>query len=198
MIGKNATSKTRPLLIIVNGAPASGKSTLAEQVAAQLGVPFLSKDTFKEELYDSLGVLGVIERKFFRKLGEASMRLMYTVAGSILDAGVDVVLEANFYRGISEEDLSLLLGKAQGVMIHCEAPEETLKERYIKRAEAGERHPVHDDSNKVGKLEDDLGEGTYEPLDLDIPVIRVSTAENYDPSIAEIVSRLRDAPLQEA
>lgn len=198
MIGKNATSKTRPLLIIVNGAPASGKSTLAEQVAAQLGVPFLSKDTFKEELYDSLGVLGVIERKFFRKLGEASMRLMYTVAGSILDAGVDVVLEANFYRGISEEDLSLLLGKAQGVMIHCEAPEETLKERYIKRAEAGERHPVHDDSNKVGKLEDDLDEGTYEPLDLDIPVIRVSTAENYDPSIAEIVSRLRDAPLQEA
>lgn len=198
MIGKNATSKTRPLLIIVNGAPASGKSTLAEQVAAQLGVPFLSKDTFKEELYDSLGVLGVIERKFFRKLGEASMRLMYTVAGSILDAGVDVVLEANFYRGISEEDLSLLLGKAQGVMIHCEAPEETLKERYIKRAEAGERHPVHDDSNKVGKLEDDLGEGTYEPLDLDIPVIRVSTAENYDPSIAEIVSRLRDASLQEA
>jgi len=198
MIGKNATSKTRPLLIIVNGAPASGKSTLAEQVAAQLGVPFLSKDTFKEELYDSLGVLGVIERKFFRKLGEASMRLMYTVAGSILDAGVDVVLEANFYRGISEEDLSLLLGKAQGVMIHCEAPEETLKERYIKRAEAGERHPVHDDSNKVGKLEDDLDEGTYEPLDLDIPVIRVSTAENYDPSIAEIVSRLRDASLQEA
>jgi predicted kinase len=189
----NATPMARPLLIIVNGAPASGKSTLAEQVAAQLGVPFLSKDTFKEELYDSLGVLGVIERTFFRKLGEASMRVMYRVAGSILDAGVGVVLEANFYRGVSEQDLSSLLGKAHGVMIHCEAPEETLKERYVKRAEAGERHPVHDDSNKVDKLEHDLEEGTYEPLDLDLPVIRVSTAEDYDPSIAEIVSRLREA-----
>ena len=65
----------RPLLIIVNGPPASGKSTLAEQVAAQLRLPYLSKDAIKEELYDSLGFLGVIERRFFRKLGEASMRL---------------------------------------------------------------------------------------------------------------------------
>lgn len=188
----------KPRLVIVHGAPASGKSTLAEQIAAELRVPFLSKDALKEELYDSLGVLGVIERKFFRKLGEASMRLMYTVAGSILDAGTGVVIEANFYHGVSEAELAPLIGKSEAVMIHCEAPEDTLKERYVKRAEAGERHPVHDDSNKVDKLEDDLEEGTYDPLELDIPVIHVNTASDYDPSVAEIVSRLRGGSLQKA
>jgi predicted kinase len=182
----------QPLLVIVNGPPASGKSTLGEQIAAELRLPLLSKDAIKEELFDSLGVLGVIERKFFRKLGEASMRLMYTVAASILEAGTGVVIEANFYRGISEADLSRLAARARTVMIHCEAPAETIKERYVERAEEGKRHPVHDDSTKVEDLEEQLDEGTYEPLDLDVPVIRVNTAHEYDPSVAEIVSRLRE------
>jgi adenylate kinase family enzyme len=33
-----------PLLVVVTGPPASGKSTLARQLASSLGVPFLSKD----------------------------------------------------------------------------------------------------------------------------------------------------------
>jgi predicted kinase len=178
----------QPLLIIVNGPPASGKSTLAEQVAAELGLPYVSKDALKEELFDSLGV---IERTLTRKLGEASMRLLYTVAGSILDAGTGVVIEANFYHGVSEDDLSPIVARARAMMVHCDAPEETIKDRYVDRAESGERHPVHGSSKKLNDLEDHLEEGTFEPLALDIPVIRVDTTNGYDPSVAEIVSQIR-------
>jgi glucokinase len=186
---------TRPFLIIVNGPPASGKSTLGEQIAADLRLPFLSKDALKEVLFDNLGV---IERTLSKKLGEASMRLMYTVATRILEAGGGVVIEANFYRGVSEPDLSPIVDMAHAVMVHCEAPEETLKDRYVERAEEGERHPVHDDSKKVNVLEEQLEEGTYEPLDLGIPLIRVDTANEYDPSVAEIVSRIREGSFSEA
>jgi predicted kinase len=178
----------QPLLIIVNGPPASGKSTLAEQVAAELGLPYVSKDALKEELFDSLGV---IERTLTRNLGEASMRLLYTVAGSILDAGTGVVIEANFYHGVSEDDLSPIVARARAMMVHCDAPEETIKDRYVDRAESGERHPVHGSSKKLNDLEDHLEEGTFEPLALDIPVIRVDTTNGYDPSVAEIVSQIR-------
>lgn len=180
---------TQPILIIVNGPPASGKSTLAEQIAAQMRLPYISKDALKEELFDNLGV---IERTISRKLGEASMRLMYRVAERILEAGGGVVIEANFYRGVSEEELARLAHMARARIIHCEAPKETITERYVERAEAGERHPVHGDSNTVDDLEEKLEEGTFEPLDLDIPMMRVDTTEEYTPSVAEIVSWLRE------
>jgi hypothetical protein len=77
-------------------------------------------------------------------------------------------------------------------MIHCDAPDEELKQRYIERAEAGERHPVHDDGNKVDHLEKELEKGTYEPLELGIHLIRVDTTEDFSPSVAEIISQLRD------
>lgn len=177
-----------PLLVIVNGPPASGKSTLGKQIAAGLGVPFIAKDDIKEELYDSLGK---VERALSGKLGEASMRIMYTVARRVLDAGVSVVIEANFYQGVSEPDLSELLQYADAVNVHCEAPEEELVERYAERDEAGDRHPVHKNAKKAEELEEEIDEGTYEPLDLDVPLIRVDTSGGYEPSVAEIVSCLR-------
>lgn len=185
----------RPPLIIVNGPPASGKSTLGKEIAAELGIPLLSKDAIKEEMYDSLGK---IERKISRRLGETSMRLMYTVARKILDAGLGVVIEANFYHGISEKDLSKLIAVSDAVMVHCTAPEEILKQRYIDRAQSGERHPVHDDAHRADELGKDLDHGIYDPLNLGIPLIRVDSSDGFDPSVAEIVSRLQDGPVRAA
>jgi predicted kinase len=183
-----ASIPQRPLLVIVNGAPASGKSTLASQVAAGLGVPCITKDDLKEELYDALGV---IERAISRHLGEAAMRLMYTSARRILEAGIGVVIEANFYRGVSENDLGEVLALADGVMLHCAAPPEVLKARYAERAKSGERHPVHDDANRAGDVEKDVAGGVYDPLDLDVPLIRVDSTADFDPSVAEIISELQ-------
>lgn len=185
----------RPQLIIVNGPPASGKSTLGKEIAAELGIPFLSKDALKEEMYDSLGK---IERTISRRLGETSMRLMYTVAKKILDAGLGVVIEANFYHGVSEKDLSKLIAVSDAVMVHCTAPEEVLKQRYIQRAKSGERHPVHDDANRADELSKDLDKGIYDPLDLGIPLILVDASDGFNPSVAEIVSRLRDRSVRAA
>lgn len=179
---------TRPLLVIVSGPPASGKSTLATQVAAGLGLPCIMKDDLKEELYDSLGV---IERKISRHLGEAAMRLMYVVARKTLEAGVGIMIEANFYRGISEHDLREVLALADGVMLHCTAPPEVLKARYAERAESGERHPVHDDADSAEDVERDIADGNYDPLDLDLPLICIDSTDDFKPSVAEVISDLQ-------
>jgi predicted kinase len=53
-------------LILVTGPPASGKTTLAQPLARQLGVPLLGKDTVKEALFDTLGTG---DRAWSRRLG---------------------------------------------------------------------------------------------------------------------------------
>src|SRR4051794_10844242 len=44
-----------PLAVVVSGIPASGKTTLARQLALALELPLVSKDVIKEALFDALG-----------------------------------------------------------------------------------------------------------------------------------------------
>jgi predicted kinase len=83
-----------PLVIIVTGPPASGKTTIGTQLARQLKLPFLSKDLFKETLFD---VLGWSDRAWSQRIGGAGMALLYRTAQALLESGVSMVLESNFY-----------------------------------------------------------------------------------------------------
>jgi predicted kinase len=46
-------------LVLVNGLPGSGKTTLASQLAAHLSVPWVSKDSVKELLADAFPAAAV-------------------------------------------------------------------------------------------------------------------------------------------
>ncbi|WP_370645738.1 AAA family ATPase [Ruegeria sp. Ofav3-42] len=49
--------------IVVTGLPASGKTTVAREIAKRLGLVFLDKDDFLEELYERHGVPSWEHRK---------------------------------------------------------------------------------------------------------------------------------------
>ncbi|MFZ4462043.1 MAG: AAA family ATPase [Patescibacteria group bacterium] len=44
----------KSLLIIITGLPCTGKTTLGRKLAEELRLPFVSKDDFKELLFDDL------------------------------------------------------------------------------------------------------------------------------------------------
>lgn len=48
--------ESRLPLVLVTGLPASGKTTLAQGLAAMLELPLIAKDRYKELLFDVLGV----------------------------------------------------------------------------------------------------------------------------------------------
>lgn len=178
----------KPLLLIVNGPPASGKTTLGKKVAEELAIPMFSKDAIKEELYDSLGP---VVRRVFRHLGETSMRLMYLAARSTLEAGRSVVIEANFNRGLSENDIGELLELCTPMQLHCDAPTDELVQRYEERDDDGDRHPVHEGGDASDTLKDELDDGLYEPLELDVPTLEVDTTDGYHPSVNDTVQWIR-------
>ncbi len=181
----------RPLLAIVSGAPGSGKTSLARRLSGELRLPLLAKDDFKETLCE---LLGAPDQAASQRLGLAALALLRQTAGRLLAAGVSVLMEANYQRGLSEPDLRPLLELAHSVQIHCGGDPETIVRRYLDRAARGERHAGHFDAEALPRLRELLARGAYEPLDLGVPILRVDTTApaGYAPDFAAIAAFLRE------
>jgi predicted kinase len=170
----------RPLLIIVGGPPASGKSTIAEWLAEEFRLPLLSRDAFKEAMMDALGSP---DPETSHEYGAAAYKILAILQQQLVKAGVGAVLESNFLRGVSEKDLEPILPKSRSVAIYCETTVEESLRRFEERAKNGDRNPGHHDHEpeKLVELEQDLKSGCYDPLDLDIPSLVVDTTDELTP-----------------
>lgn len=182
-------SAVQPLLLVVSGPPASGKTSIAEELAGRLRIPFLSKDEFKERLYEVFGSDDELEAR----IEAAGVALLYSVAGSQLAAGVSVMAESNFDRDSDLGPLVRLREKhgARIVQVHCTRDQEKLLERFVGRIEEGRRHPGHGDAPEdVAEVERKLEEGVWDPLDLPGELIRVDEdVPGFD--VDELARRLR-------
>jgi predicted kinase len=170
-----------PLVVVVTGPPAAGKTTIARELAARLQLPLIAKDTIKEALFDALGTGDLA---WSQRLGDATYLAMLAVAEESVAAGADLVLEANFIRG-GESRLAAL--PARFVQVHCSAPLELLVERYASR----ERHPGHVDRERSNALRDAVESGRHDPLNLPGETIRLDTSAPVD--LTSVAERVRGA-----
>lgn len=176
------TPADTPLLVVVTGPPAAGKTTIARALASELRLALVEKDTVKEALFDGLGT-GDVE--WSQRLGAATYLVLLGVAEQSVAAGASLVLEANFARGEAEALLALL--PARFVQVHCSAPLALLLERY----ESRERHPGHVDSERIDALREAVETGRHDPLDLPGETIQLDTSGPVDTGV--LVARVRRA-----
>jgi predicted kinase len=121
----------------------------------------------------------------------AAYGALYVVLRRLLDAGVGAVVESNFYRGWAEEHLAPFVARSHAALIHCHAPLDAIVERYVARAQRGERHPGHHDVAVVPRLRQTLRDGSFEPLALGIPTLLVDTTDGYAPDLPQVLAFLR-------
>ena len=157
------------LLVVVTGAPGSGKTTIARGLAAELALPLLAKDDIKEPLFDTLGVG---DRDWSRKLGAATYEILYALARRLLEAGASCIVESNF----SDAAPLRALPSARVVQVFCAAPDDVILERYAARV----RHPGHLDDQIVEELRERLERREWKPLDLDGTLIELDTRKPID------------------
>ena len=187
------TTASPPLLVIVTGAPGSGKTTLARALAAACTLPLLCKDDFKDLLFDSLGWS---DRAWSRKVGVASIRLLFLVAERILAAGQPVIVESNFRDARETPDFLALRERSPYVSLQivCTCTREVALARYAARWQAGERHPGHGEGDLLGELTRALDADEFTPLNLGGETLWLDTTDpttvDYAPLIAAIRSRL--------
>ncbi|MBR7831853.1 AAA family ATPase [Actinospica durhamensis] len=168
-------------IVIISGAPGSGKTTLAGPLAAELGLPLFTKDTVKETLDDMLGDQRRDGVEWSSRLGAAAMELLWRLAG---DAPA-CVLEANFLPG-HERQRQKLSELTQGgllVEVYCACPAKVADSRYQARHGTPARHRIHTNNMTLE------GYAAYAgPVGLG-PVVEVDTTTRM--TVAEVAERVR-------
>ena len=181
---------SKPALVIVGGAPASGKSSLAVELGGRLRLPVLSRDAIKEPLMDQLGTQ---EGGGSHVAGGAAYAVLYVILDKLLAAGVGVVAESNFTRGEAERYLRPLVERSSAMQLVCETSAAEIVQRYKERDKEGDRHPGHESADPATLA--DLGQsvrfGQYDPLDLDIPLLRIDSTDGFSPDLDEIAAFVR-------
>ena len=130
--------------VLINGVPASGKTTVARAVGERLDAPVLTLDAVKEVLFEELGHRDA-DRAWGRVLGRASLRSIWAlVAGFPPDALV--VVEAWFRLPPHDPVLTGLTqaGVGRWVEVWCHADPDVLAARYAARQRAP-GHPAPED-----------------------------------------------------
>lgn len=192
--------------ILVTGIPASGKSTLAEKLADELGCPWFSKDKIKEILFDTVGFQSRGEKN---KLGLAGMEILYYAAEQCMKQGQLFILENNF-ETVSREGLLKLLDQYcyTAVTLRLTGDYQALYQRFSERDVSPDRHFGHVTNTcyppKDGETED-INRLSYEGYVYGIehrgmdkfrangPCIEVDTTDFAKVDMEKIVKELREA-----
>ena len=167
--------------VVVSGAPATGKTTVAALLADDLMLPLLSLDVMKEALGDSLG-LG--DEAWSDRVGDAAAEIVFRLAGSF----PGVIVEG-WWRGARRD--RAMQAFSGWIEVFCRCEPHVAEERA--RARAGDsRHPIHRDVINPALLDGVAAVVTsVTPLSVGAALIDVDTTDGVDE--ADIVAAVRAA-----
>lgn len=178
------TRSWRPLLVLVSGAPGSGKTTLARLVAQRLDVLHMNRDDILHGLRYSIQHGAPDSLKVVR-----GVPLWWGAMEHLLAGGVSMVADGTMYRGEFEGDVRRLVNFADVVNVHCRCG--SWLDRF--RSREIEQHGGAPDSEHLrflmAKIENNKHK-IVEPLETDATLVEVQTDDGYQPTLDTIVGGL--------
>lgn len=181
-MGKN------PTLVLIHGHPCTGKTNLSRVLSENLGLTFLSRDEFKELLFDELGIR---DRDWSMRLGGASYALLFNCIEKILKTRQPLIVESNFDLQRHGPHLKDLISEYnyQVIEILLQAEHSKIIERFKQRWQSGERHRGHVDNEQFKDLEV-REKNIFQAMDLGNNLIRFDTTNFPQNNWKEILERV--------
>ncbi len=176
----------------------AGKSTLARRLAETdaLGLPLLDRDAIKVGLVTTHGM----ETEELRAtIVRDSFDIFYQTIDSWLRAGVSLIAEHSFRRGMSESALRPLTHLACAVVLHCDTSPAEAQRRFIERERSNPRARPDLLAATIQRMEHGAYDWSiFDPLDLDVPMLRVDTTHGYSPGLDSITAFCRNSRSEKA
>lgn len=184
-----------PLLVLIGGAPGTGKTTLGQHLSQTLALPLISRDMVRHIVLDAFDVQTWEQGKAY---SIAIYDIFFGIIAQLLKANVSLIADCNFYRGVSENSIRPLISDtpAHAILLHLTTTPEISTHRFIERAHQPDRRRSSFDFERLAQIQSgkfNVGSSQYEPLVLDVPTLIVDTSAGCDPDTTTIVEFVRSA-----
>jgi len=127
------------MFIVITGPSASGKSAFAARLARDLGTPLFTKDNIKIALSEHILLDDPVKAR--QVLSRATSNVMFSVADSMLAAGMPFILEANFRQYECDRINAMISSYGCKCLTYLFAGDlHALARRFIERERTAERH----------------------------------------------------------
>jgi len=148
------------VLIIVSGAPGTGKSTLAHALGRVVGWPVISRDEIRE---------GVIHTGTPDEGFQTTYQIFQETVGGLVRGGASVIAEAAF----QDHNWRPLLGLGPTRIVRCVTAPSVARDRVVRRASMP--------GTPIGVRE-------WVPIASAGPTLIVDTTDGYSPGLDEIAA----------
>lgn len=157
-------------IVVVSGAPGTGKSTVARYVGRKLSFPLLSLDEIKETLGDCLGGG---DEDWSDRIGDAAAEIVFRLTATFPSAVAE-----GWWRGQRRERALREFEGCIEIFCHCEPQ---LAEQRMRARHAEGRHPIHRDVINPAIMERaTMLAQTVQPLGLGCALIEIDTTKQVD------------------
>jgi len=173
-----------PNVIVITGAPGSGKTTLAHKLSNEIGCPVISRDEIKAGYV-------VTQNKSHDELGSGVnaevSKMFFDLVDKYLSYGVTIAIEAAFQHKVWAPRLNGIKKVAHIKLIICDVdPLVAFERRQQRLRENPDREKFHGEKKKV-TAGDASSLETYTPPSVDFPTLWVNTTNEYDPAFEMIL-----------
>jgi broad-specificity NMP kinase len=173
----------KPLLIVITGRPASGKTTLAHIISKEIKCPVVSRDELKEGY---INTTGIPHNQSNTSVDLYIYETFFRIIGLLISKRISIIIEAAFQHKLWQPKLLEFIDKADVRILICETNTELTKTRFNERLSINtDRKKFHGDEQGERLIE------IYEPINVKAPTLYVDTTDNYNPAIKKIISFIK-------